>query len=158
MFLSLSEMWLLDKLWVSYSNVENSFRYTYVWVGHKIRNEIARIGKKFHWNVTDPRLQLPFSLPTPTPIHHTLCAHIFLLFHFISSTVGIDYVPATREIQFQTTPDTVCQSFTILEDTEVEPVETFGLLLETSNPAVQLTDTFATVSISDSTGLHKIIH
>ena len=72
--------------------------------------------------------------------------------------MGIDYVPATREIQFQTTPDTVCQSFTILEDTEVEPVETFGLLLETSNPAVQLTDTFATVSISDSTGLHKIIH
>jgi len=50
-------------------------------------------------------------------------------------------------------PDTMCHSFTILEDTEVEPVETFGILLETSDPAVRVTDTFATVSINDSSGI-----
>jgi len=72
------------------------------------------------------------------------------------STVGVDYEPATREFEFQTAPDTVCCSFTVLEDTEVEPVETFGVLLETSDPAVQLTDTFATVSINDSTGIMLI--
>ena len=50
-------------------------------------------------------------------------------------------------------PATMCHSFTILEDTEVEPVETFGVQLETSDPAVQVTDMFATVSINDSTGI-----
>ena len=50
-------------------------------------------------------------------------------------------------------PNTMCHLFTILEDTEVEPVEIFGVLLETSDPAVQLTDTFASVSINDSTGI-----
>jgi len=66
-----------------------------------------------------------------------------------------DYVPATIEVQFQMAPSTVCRLFTILEDTEVELVETFGILLETSDPAVQLTDTFASVSINESTGLYK---
>jgi len=66
-----------------------------------------------------------------------------------------DYVPATIEVQFQMAPSTVCRLFTILEDTEVEPVETFGILLETSDPAVQLTDTFASVSINESTGMYK---
>ena len=72
---------------------------------------------------------------------------------FILSTVGVDYVAATREVQFQIAPDTLCCSFTILEDTEVEPVETFGVLLETSDPAVRVTDMFAAVSINDSTGI-----
>jgi len=54
-------------------------------------------------------------------------------------------------------PDTMCRSFTILEDTEKEPVETFGVLLETSDPAVQLTDMFATVSINDSTGIIELV-
>jgi len=69
------------------------------------------------------------------------------------SIAGVDYVAATREVEFIISPDTVCCSFTILEDAEVEPVETFGVLLETSDPAVQLTDTFGIVSISDSTGI-----
>ena len=69
------------------------------------------------------------------------------------STAGNDYVPTTIDIQFQMSPDTICHSPTILEDTEKEPVETFGVLLETSDPAVQLTDTFAAVSINDSTGV-----
>ena len=69
------------------------------------------------------------------------------------STAGVDYVAATREVEFIISLDTVCCSFTILEDTEVEPVETFGVLLETSDPAVQLTNTFGIVSISDSTGI-----
>ena len=60
---------------------------------------------------------------------------------------------ATREIQFQFAPDTVCSTLTILEDTGVEPVETFGVLLETSDPAVQLTELLASVSINDSTGI-----
>ena len=77
-------------------------------------------------------------------------------FHIMFSTVGVDYEAATREFEFQTAPDIVCCSFTILEDTAVEPVETFGVLLETSDPAVQLTDTFATVSINDSTGIMLI--
>ena len=50
-------------------------------------------------------------------------------------------------------PDTVCFSFTILEDTEVEPVEAFGVLLETSDPAVRITDLLGMVSINDSTGI-----
>ena len=54
-------------------------------------------------------------------------------------------------------PDTMCRSFTILEDSEKEPVETFGVLLETSDPAVQLTDTFAAVSINDSTGIIELV-
>jgi len=69
------------------------------------------------------------------------------------STAGVDYVAATREVQFQIAPDMVCCSFTILEDTEVEPGETFGVLLETSDPAVRVTDMFAAVSINDSTGI-----
>ena len=47
----------------------------------------------------------------------------------------------------------MCHNFTILEDTEVEPVETFGVLLETSDPAVRVTNMFATVFINDSTGM-----
>ena len=78
-------------------------------------------------------------------------------FHFLLSIAVDDYVPATIEVQFQMAPDTVCHSFTILEDTEVEPVETFGVLLETSDPAVRLTDIFATVSINDSTGISSIV-
>ena len=70
--------------------------------------------------------------------------------------MGVDYVAATIEVQFQMAPDTVCNSFTILEDTEVEPVETFEVLLETSDPAVRVTDMFSTVSINDSTGLYTI--
>ena len=66
-----------------------------------------------------------------------------------------DYVPATIEVQFQMAPNTMCRLFTVLEDTEKEPVEAFGILLETSDPAVQLTDTFASVSINDSTGMYK---
>ena len=50
----------------------------------------------------------------------------------------------------------MCHSFTILEDTEVEPVETFGVLLETSDPAVRVTDTFGIVSINDSTGIYVV--
>ena len=74
----------------------------------------------------------------------------------MSSTVGVDYELATIVVQFQMAPDTMCRSFTILEDTEKEPVETFGVLLETSDPAVRLTDNFATVSIIDSTGISRI--
>ena len=66
--------------------------------------------------------------------------------------MDIDYALATRGIQFQIAPDTLCCSFTILEDTAVEPVEAFGILLETSDPAVRLTDMIASVSINDSTG------
>ena len=77
-----------------------------------------------------------------------LVFNCFLLF----STVGVDYVAASVEVQFQTAPGTVCRSFTILEDTEVEPVETFGVRLETSDPAVRLTDIVGSVSINDSTG------
>ena len=75
----------------------------------------------------------------------------------MSSTVGVDYELATIVVQFQMAPDTMCRSFTILEDTEKEPVETFGVLLETSDPAVQLTDTFAIVSINDSTGISTML-
>ena len=63
-----------------------------------------------------------------------------------------DYVPATIEVQFQMAPNTMCRLFTVLEDTEKEPVEAFGILLETSDPAVRLTDMIASVSINDSTG------
>ena len=73
------------------------------------------------------------------------------------STVDDDYVPTTIDIQFQMAPDTICHSLTILEDSEKEPVETFGVLLETSDPAVQLADTFATVSINDSTGISNML-
>jgi len=75
------------------------------------------------------------------------------------STADEDYVPDTIVVQFQMAPDTTCLSFTILEDTEKEPVETFGVLLETSDPAVQLTDIFGSVSINDSTGiyLHHVV-
>ena len=66
--------------------------------------------------------------------------------------MGVDYVAASVEVLFQMAPDTLCHSFTILEDIEVEPVETFGVLLETSDPAVRVTNTFGIVSINDSTG------
>ena len=69
------------------------------------------------------------------------------------STADEDYVPDTIVVRFQMAPDTICRSFTILEDSEKEPVETFGVLLETSDPAVQLTDIFGSVSINDSTGI-----
>ena len=75
----------------------------------------------------------------------------------MSLTEGVDYVPATREVRFQMAPDTMCHSFTILEDTEKEPVETFGVLLETNDPAVQLIDTLAIVSINDSTGISTML-
>ena len=78
-------------------------------------------------------------------------------FQFIFSTAGVEYVAASVEVQFQMAPDTLCHSFTILEDTEVEPVETFGVLLETSDPAVRVTHTFATVSINDSTGISTVL-
>ena len=95
---------------------------------------------------------------TFTPFHSNThieynCLNIFCL-QFTFSSAGDDYAADTIEIQFQIAPDTMCPSFTILEDTDVEPVETFGVLLETSDPAVQLTDLFATVSITDSTGIY----
>ena len=120
MFLSLSEVCLLEQLWVSHSNLTR-------------RELIMRtMHCKRDWN------------------YYMSC------FHLLFPTADDDYVPGTIEVQFQIAPDTMCHSFTILEDTEVEPVETFGVLLETSDPAVQLTDIFATVSINDSTGISPV--
>jgi len=110
-------------------------------------------------------MKLPFSPPTLTPLHHMhvniLCKYVFWLTvscsHLISLTEGVDYVPATREVQFQMAPDIMCHLFTILRDTEKEPVEIFGVLLETSDPAVQLIDTLAIVSINDSTGISTML-
>ena len=73
------------------------------------------------------------------------------------STAGVDYAAASVEVQFQIAPDTLCCSFTILEDAEVEPVEIFGVLLENNDPAVRVTDIFGSISINDSTGTRIVV-
>ena len=62
-----------------------------------------------------------------------------------------DYTAVISQlVTFSSAPSQMCVSITIINDFMIEPNEVFTLLLETTDPAVQLMSTSASVTILDS--------
>ena len=56
----------------------------------------------------------------------------------------------SQPVTFSSAPSQMCVSITIINDFMIEPNEVFTLLLESTDPAVQLMSAFASVTILDS--------
>ena len=62
-----------------------------------------------------------------------------------------DYTAVTSQpVTFSSAPSQMCVSITIINDFMIEPNELFNVVLESTDPAVQLTMAFASVTILDS--------
>ena len=62
-----------------------------------------------------------------------------------------DYTAITSQpVTFSSAPSQMCVPITIFNDFMIEPNELFTVLLESTDPAVQLTVAFASVTILDS--------
>ena len=74
--------------------------------------------------------------------------HLFLVrFHVASD----DYTPVNSQpVTFNSAPSQMCISITILSDIIIEPNELFTVTLDSTDPAVQLTLSSASVTILDS--------
>ena len=74
--------------------------------------------------------------------------HLFLVrFHVASD----DYTPVdSQPVTFNSAPSQMCISITILSDIIIEPNELFTVTLDSTDPAVQLTLSSASVTILDS--------
>ena len=67
-----------------------------------------------------------------------------------------DYTAVTSQpVTFSSAPSQMCVSITIFNDFMIEPNELFTVLLDSTDPAVQLTMAFANVTILDSC---KLVH
>ena len=56
----------------------------------------------------------------------------------------------SQPVTFSSAPSQMCVSITIIDDLTIEPNERFTVMLESSDPAVQLMSTTATITILDS--------
>ena len=74
--------------------------------------------------------------------------HLFLVrFHVVPD----DYTPVdSQPVTFNSAPSQMCISITIFSDFIIEPNELFTVTLESTDPAVQLTLSSASVTILDS--------
>ena len=62
-----------------------------------------------------------------------------------------DYIAVNSQpVTFSSAPSQMCVSITIINDFMIEPNELFNVVLESTDPAVQLTMAFASVTILDS--------
>ena len=62
-----------------------------------------------------------------------------------------DYTAITSQpVTFSSAPSQMCVSITIINDFTIEPNEQFTVLLESTDPAVQLMSTTATITILDA--------
>ena len=65
-----------------------------------------------------------------------------------------DYTAITSQpVTFNSAPSQMCVSITIIDDFMIEPNELFTVLLESTDPAVQLTLASASITILDSSKL-----
>ena len=79
-------------------------------------------------------------------------AELFYQFFFLILVAPSDYTAVNSQpVTFSSAPSQMCVSITIINDFMIEPNELFNVLLEsTTDPAVQLTMAFASVTILDS--------
>ena len=70
---------------------------------------------------------------------------------FLLHVVPGDYIPVdSQPVTFSSAPSQMCISITILGDFIIEPNELFTVMLESTDPAVQLTMPTASITILDS--------
>ena len=78
-------------------------------------------------------------------------AELFYQFSLPLLVAPDDYTPVNSQpVTFSSAPSQMCVSITIINDFMIEPNELFTVLLESTDPAVQLTLAFASVTILDS--------
>ena len=74
---------------------------------------------------------------------------LFLLGYCFFSA-GEDYIPLKNEtLVFDNTVFKICLDLVAIDDEEFEGIETFGLMLESNDPAVVITNGYIQVSIID---------
>ena len=68
-------------------------------------------------------------------------------------TVGLgDYVSLFETLTFMVSPDSRVVQITVEDDDRVEDTESFGVLLDSSDPAVLLPRPFSPITLLDSSG------
>ena len=78
-------------------------------------------------------------------------AELFYQFFFLIFVAPNDYTAVNfQPVTFSSAPSQICVSITIINDFMIEPNELFTVLLDSTDPAVQLTMAFASVTILDS--------
>ena len=71
--------------------------------------------------------------------------------HLRSSSANVDYVPITRALTFSGAVSSITFTVDLLDDKTVESLETFSVVLQSSDPAVDNTPArFATIEIVDN--------
>ena len=82
-----------------------------------------------------------------TCTYETVLPYMRLLLHVASD----DYRPVdSQPVTFNSAPSQMCISITIFSDFIIEPNELFTVMLESTDPAVQLTLPTASITILDS--------
>ena len=78
-----------------------------------------------------------------------VCIRVILfLLHSVASS---DYTAiSSQPVTFSSAPSQMCVSIAIINDLTIEPNEQFTVMLESTDPAVQLTSPTATITILDS--------
>ena len=82
---------------------------------------------------------------------YSTCAFIRVILLLLHSVASSDYTAiSSQPVTFSSAPSQMCVSIAIIDDRMVEPNERFTVVLESTDPAVQLTSPTATITILDS--------
>ena len=69
-------------------------------------------------------------------------AELFYQFFFLILVAPNDYIAVNSQpVTFSSAPSQMCVSITIIDDLTIEPNEQFTVMLESTDPAVQLMST-----------------
>ena len=83
-------------------------------------------------------------------MHETVLPRVYYV-RFLLHVASDDYTPVdSQPVTFNSAPSQMCVSITILSDFIIEPNELFTVMLESTDPAVQLTLPTASITILDS--------
>ena len=82
---------------------------------------------------------------------YSTCAFIRVILLLLHSVASSDYTAISfQPMTFSSAPSQMCVSIAIIDDRMVEPNERFTVMLESTDPTVQLTSPTATITILDS--------
>ena len=81
-------------------------------------------------------------------VPHVCIYEVYFLLHSVAPN---DYTAINSQpVTFSSAPSQMCVSINIIDDPTIEPNERFTVMLESTDPAVQLMSTTATITILDS--------
>ena len=79
--------------------------------------------------------------------HSSFAIHFTILFLLLHSA-GEDYIPLENEpLVFDNSVFVICHDMLTMDDSKVEGIETFGLVLKSDDPAAVITNDYIQVSI-----------